>query len=288
MPIHVLDLFRDAGTMLGMPAILVGLGGWIAGDAQPDPAFPIPPTVQVPAGAADFARPGEFLRDGRPVAAPVVRVAFDGGIEIMRDQVSLGDYDRCVEAGACKPADAAPAQKPSVPVTGVSYLDAQAYAAWYSQRTGETWRLPTAAEWAYAAAERFVGDVATAADDPANPAKAWIRRYREEAERKRAPDPEPKAQGHYGPNSRGVFDLAGNVWEWTSTCYVRATVTASGEIGRATENCGVHVVEGRHRAYMSNFIRDGRSGGCAVGTPPENLGFRLVRERTPVAGLPVS
>ena len=31
---------------------------------------------------------------------------------------------------------------------------------------------------------------------------------------------------------------------------------------------------------MSNFIRDGRSGGCAVGTPPEHLGFRLVREDT--------
>jgi len=30
---------------------------------------------------------------------------------------------------------------------------------------------------------------------------------------------------------------------------------------------------------MSNFIRDGKSGGCAVGTPPDNLGFRLVRER---------
>ena len=48
----------------------------------------------------------------------------------------------------------------------------------------------------------------------------------------------------------------------------------------AIENCGVHVLEGRHRAYMSNFVRDGKSGGCAVGTPPENLGFRLVREET--------
>ena len=46
------------------------------------------------------------------------------------------------------------------------------------------------------------------------------------------------------------------------------------------ENCGVHVVEGFHRTYMSNFIRDGKSGGCAVGTPPDNLGFRLVREES--------
>jgi hypothetical protein len=54
----------------------------------------------------------------------------------------------------------------------------------------------------------------------------------------------------------------------------------SGQPESVVENCGVHVLEGRHRAYMSNFVRDGRSGGCAVGTPPENLGFRLVLDQS--------
>jgi hypothetical protein len=40
----------------------------------------------------------------------------------------------------------------------------------------------------------------------------------------------------------------------------------------------VRVVEGRHRTYISDFIRDARAGGCAIGTPPTSLGFRLVRE----------
>jgi hypothetical protein len=40
----------------------------------------------------------------------------------------------------------------------------------------------------------------------------------------------------------------------------------------------VRFLEGRHRTPMSTFIRDGRSGGCSVGAPPDNLGFRLVRE----------
>ena len=43
-------------------------------------------------------------------------------------------------------------------------------------------------------------------------------------------------------------------------------------------NCGVRVVEGAHRSYMTDFIRDPRSGGCAAGVPPANLGFRLVVE----------
>src|SRR6185369_10399461 len=99
----------------------------------------------------------------------------------------------------------------------------------YSQATGQNWRLPTDAEWAFAAAERFSGDVSSGADDAKNPALAWIARYREEAESKRAPDPEPKVKGSYGANSHGVFDLAGNVWEWTSNCYVRSRLAADGK-----------------------------------------------------------
>jgi len=38
------------------------------------------------------------------------------------------------------------------------------------------------------------------------------------------------------------------------------------------------VVEGAHRTYMTDFIRDPKSGGCAQGVPPTNLGFRLVVE----------
>ena len=48
-------------------------------------------------------------------------------------------------------------------------------------------------------------------------------------------------------------------------------------------NCGVRVVQGAHRTYMTDFIRDPRTGGCAAGVPPANLGFRLVVEhRWPV------
>jgi formylglycine-generating enzyme required for sulfatase activity len=73
--------------------------------------------------------------------------------------------------------------------------------------------------------------------------------------------------------------VAGNVWEWTDTCYARRALDARGDV--TTVNCGVRVVEGRHRTYMSDFIRDARAGGCAIGTPPSNLGFRLVRDDDP-------
>ena len=201
----------------------------------------------------------------------------------MRQQVAAATYTLCVADEACDPADGATREGEDVPVTGVNYRDANAFADWYSRKTGYPWRLPTAEE-AAAARERFAGDAfSAAADDPANPAVAWLRRYREETAAKRPSDPTVKARGFYGANANGIEDFGGNVWEWTSTCYARTALASDGTVASRTDNCGVRVLEGLHRAYMSSFVRDGRSGGCAVGTPPEHLGFRLVRDDTPFA-----
>ncbi len=76
--------------------------------------------------------------------------------------------------------------------------------------------------------------------------------------------------------------MSGNVWEWTNTCFVRRTLDKAGKpTGHAIVNCGVRVAEGAHRAYVTDFVRDARAGGCAVGNPPANLGFRLVRDMKP-------
>lgn len=274
MHLNLVEAIAGASAALAVPAALFGLVG------EPDPVtyLPAAETVDVAPAAIEYPLPGEFLAGGRPTAAPSERIEVPA-FRIMRQQVSLADYGRCVAAGACEAAEAAPTPG-DVPVTGVNWLDADAYARWYSEATGESWRLPTALEAAVAAAERFGGEAfPAAADDPSNPAVLWLRRYREEAAARRPADPQPRRRGHYGANSLGVGDFGGNVWEWTSTCYSRVTLDGvTRAVVSVTENCGVHVLEGLHRAYMSNFVRDGKSGGCAVGTPPENLGFRLVHE----------
>nr|WP_295462241.1 SUMF1/EgtB/PvdO family nonheme iron enzyme [Mesorhizobium sp.] len=274
MHINMLEAAVGAVASLAVPLAAVGL----AHLPPRAPLLPMAETVGIAATVIDYPLPGEFLVEGRPATAPSAKVEIPA-FRIMKRQVGLADYDLCVAEGACRPADARPSPR-DVPVIGVSWLDAQAFAKWYSRGTGARWRLPTALEAAVAAGERFGGETFTAqADDPANPAVRWLRRYREEAAAKRPPDPEPKPFGHYGPNSMGIEDFGGNVWEWTSTCYERVTLAGDRKTAvSSTENCGVHVLEGRHRAYMSNFVRDGKSGGCAVGTPPENLGFRLVRD----------
>ena len=237
-----------------------------------------PDLVTLAPGSFDHAQPGEFLGEGHPVAAPRILATVGAPLRIMKYQVTASEYGRCVTSGSCKASDT-PASG-NFPITGVSHIDAEAYANWLSAQTGATWRLPTDTEWAYAAGERFRSDIEGGAGDPGNPAQRWLARYRTEVSLGRKSDPEPRFQGAFGINSKGLADVAGNVWEWTSTCYVHAVVAADGiSIISSIDNCGVHAVEGFHRTYMSNFIRDGKSGGCAVGTPPDNLGFRLVRER---------
>ncbi|RWC50456.1 SUMF1/EgtB/PvdO family nonheme iron enzyme [Mesorhizobium sp.] len=262
-------------------AALIGTGITHARDSSSSEfpqAVAVSELVVLGPGSFDHPQPGEFLKDNHPVAAPIVQETIDAPLEIMKYQVSVSEYGRCVADGACKPADSR--KSGNIPVTGVSHIDAETYATWLSARTNETWRLPTDVEWAYAAGERFRSDIEGDESEPNNPARRWLAQYRAESALGRKPDPEPRVQGAFGINSRGLADVAGNVWEWTSTCYSHATIGSGGKrTASSIDNCGVHAVEGFHRTYMSNFIRDGKSGGCAVGTPPDNLGFRLVRDR---------
>jgi formylglycine-generating enzyme required for sulfatase activity len=242
-------------------------------DLPPDAAI-----VDVAAGSLAYRAAGEFLSDGVPVDAPLVRVVFDHPIAVMKRQVSAADYARCVTDNACKAAPNAQADA-ARPVVGVDWNDAVAYAAWLSRKTGYRFRLPTDAEWAYIAGERFHDDALAVASDPADPARRWLAAYEKDA-RQRASDPAPQAFGAFGANRNGLLDLSGNIWEWTSTCYVRQALH-SDSAATSVENCGVRVVEGGHRTYLSSFIRNPRGGACSVGAPPTNLGIRLIREDDP-------
>ncbi len=123
------------------------------------------------------------------------------------------------------------------PVGCVSWLDAQAYTAWLSNRTGHRYRLPSEAEWEYAArgattTSRFWGDAT-------NQACQWANTFDLSAA-KRYPFPwypatctdgfadlAPVAQ--FKPNPFGLYDMIGNVWEWTQDCW------APTHIGRPTD-----------------------------------------------------
>ena len=97
------------------------------------------------------------------------------------------------------------------PVIGVSYEDAVRFAAWLSEQLGAVKRLPTEAEWEIAA--RGGRDVVYPWGDQ-SPDEGDFANYNGNGQ---YAGPSPVGAFEEGKNSYGLYDMAGNVWQWTST-----------------------------------------------------------------------
>jgi formylglycine-generating enzyme required for sulfatase activity len=233
--------------------------------------------VDVAPRAFVYRLAGDFSQKGRSVDAPLAAVDRTSVLHIMKHQVTVTEYDRCVADSRCMPRPPYESSDPNLPAVQMSWEDASAYAHWLSAKTGDTWRLPTDAEWVFAAGSHFHDDALLVAASR-DPSARWLARYEKESSQETL-DERPRPAGAFGANEYGLLDLSGNVWEWTNSCFIRQPLDAAGKpAGASTANCGVRVVEGEHRTFVTDFVRDARAGGCAVGNPPSNLGFRLVRE----------
>jgi formylglycine-generating enzyme required for sulfatase activity len=269
---------------LALPFLLLaGLSGALAVEtgmvrARAAPADTLPETVTLAPAPFSHRPAGAYLQGNVTVSAPRLTTSLGEPLTIMVHEVSAADYARCVAGRACAPAEPAHRAAGEVPVTGVSYDDARAYADWLSARTGQSWRLPTVEEWDFAAGALARDHGLEGLADAADPAQKWLADFDRAAAERVPGGAVPQPLGSIGPNENGLADLGGNVWEWTATCNSRVTLDASGQVAGTLPSCGLRIVEGKHRMPINVFVRDAIRGGCSVGNPPDNLGFRLVRD----------
>lgn len=180
------------------------------------------------------------------------------------------------------------AQTGAHPVACPSWDDAQAYLAWLSRKTGKAYRLPTEAEWEYAAragaATRFsFGDDAAdycrhgnGADQAARRevpgAAAWSVLACDDSHAYTAP------VGSYAANAFGLHDMLGNVFEWVEDCwhdgYAGAPADGSAWTGG---DCATRVERGGAWGYPPDYLRAAVRGRQAPAYRYVNQGIRAAR-----------
>jgi formylglycine-generating enzyme required for sulfatase activity len=192
------------------------------------------------------------------------------------------------------------AQSPQHPVACVRWADAQAYADWLAAKTGKPYRLPSEAEWEYAArggttGPRFWGDTITDACRFANVSDE-TRKGVVKLKKLSAQSFIACADGHvwaapvgsFVPNGFGIHDMLGNLWEWTADCY-HPSYEGAPQDGSARKDgaCTYHAFRGGAFSSLVNNYRVTQRGSGAdpklyADDPREYradyLGFRVARD----------
>lgn len=262
-----------------------------------------PAAVRLPAGTFLAGSPAietEALTVPPEQAAreqPQRMVQIGPGLAIQRTEVTRGEFARFAAATGWRPdgpcsyladgpanrweADMAHdwrnpgfAQSDRHPVVCVSHADAESYARWFSKRTGRRFRLPTGDEWEYAARAgttgmRWWGDAAPCAYANVSDRSRAKAHNRGDVEASKFFDCEDNyvetaPVGTFKPNGWGLYDMLGNVWEWTSDC--------------APDGCTSHLDRGGSWTNSPRYLRAAARHPDITGARTTVLGFRLVEE----------
>ena len=234
----------------------------------PDGTTIVPEMVSIPGGS--FRMGGGRNNTEKPVHSVTVP-AFSMG----KYEVTFTQWDACVADGGCgghRPGDAS--GRGNRPVYGVSWDDVQAFINWLNSKTGESYRLPTEAEWEYAAragsnTEYSWGD--SIGSNRANCDDECGDRWEHTA-----------PVGSFSANAWGLHDMHGNVYEWVEDCWNDSYAGAPSD-GRAwtSGDCSLRVIRGGslyvypfllRSAVRHRYTRWGRSSGVG-------LGFRLAQDK---------
>lgn len=258
-----------------MPAALAP--GTVLKDCEDTPEL-----VAIPGGSFEM---GDVLGNGYDYERPVHKVRVEAFL-IGRYEVTVGEWRACAAAGACPIAGAEHDADPRHPIALVSWDDVQLYLAWLGRRTGRQYRLPSEAEWEYAAragseTQYTWGNTETTICQHANildvsghaahPAWTWAEGC-DDGYAEAAP------VGSFAPNAWGLHDMIGNVWEWVADCwhpnYEGAPDTARPWM---EEGCSKHVNRGGGWGNHARTARVSTRDGDIHSAHSDGMGFRVAR-----------
>ena len=157
----------------------------------------------------------------------------------------------------------------TLPVENVSWDDAQVFVQKLSQKTGKKYRLPTEAEWEYAARGGSTTTYPWGNSDAELHVYAWFKAIANST----------NPVGLKKPNQFGLHDMLGNVWEWTQDCW-NVNYTGAPTDGSAWTNgsCSSRVVRGGSWYYYPQFYRTALRFRHTSVNRTNDFGFRIARD----------
>ncbi len=238
------------------------------------------PELIVVAGTQSFtmgAADDEFGREQSEL--PRVDVTIPAPFAIGVYEVTYDEWRACLADGGCngyEPPDMGWGEG-SRPVINISYADAEAFTEWLSGKTGETYRIPSEAEWEYAA--RAGGETPFSTGDLISTDEA---NFNGQYPYKNAPAGRNRAKtvevGSFKPNAFGLYDVHGNVWEWTADCWRASHAGAPADGSPVGGACSNRVIKGG--AWITGAWRLRSSHRRSVGATERkfDMGLRVVRD----------
>ena len=198
-------------------------------------------------------------------------------------ELTFEQWDACVDAGGCSyRAHDRGWGRGDRPVIRLNHAHAQSYVSWLSQQTGKDYRLPSESEWEYAAragTETTYDWGNTIGVNRANCTECdsqW--------------DHDRTAPvGSFAANPWGLFDMHGNVWEWTADCdnpsYAGAPADGS---AWTTGRCNMRVLRGGAWDSHPDFLRARYRGSADISLTTDVIGLRVARavDVVPSSGSP--
>lgn len=218
----------------------------------------------IPMGNAMIGSPSyEAGRSGNEPIQHQVRISKPFAIGVY--EITVAEWAACVRDGACRRIADWSKENPNplLPATGVSFNDAQSFVAWIAAQTGLAYRLPTEEEWEYAA--RAGSPTTFPWGDEISPSDANYDQTESYKKSSTAPyRGYPEAVTAYPPNSYGLYQMAGNAWEWTQAC--------------SDQECRSRIARGGSFQSTPDELRAANRFPIAVGKQRDDTGLRVVRD----------
>jgi formylglycine-generating enzyme required for sulfatase activity len=224
-----------------------------------------PEMVVVPAGSFDMGASAEYEN-------PAHRVSISKQFAIGRYEVTFDEWDRCADEKGCKfRPDDREWGRGKRPVINLSWLDAKEFVSWLSQKTGKTYRLPSEAEWEYAA--RAGTTTAYWWGQNVGSRQANCRECNSGAGSQTQP------VGSYPPNPFGLYDTSGNAAEWVEDCW-NDNYRGAPKDGSAwtTGQCRLRVLRGGAYDSAAKYVRSAARFRYDSDVRYSANGFRVFRE----------